>query len=263
MRVFITTDLEGVAGVLLDSQVGVDGDHPEYQRARRLLTHEVNAAVEGALAGGADEVLVDDGHSSGSNFIFDELHPGARYVMGAARPDWLPGLAEGFDATFFIGCHAMAGTRGAVRDHTMSSVAWHRMWINGKPMGEIGLWVAIAGHYQVPCLLVSGCEKACREAADLVPGIETVVTKHGLSRYAAVLEPAEKVRAMIRDRSEAALASAETIQPYGLEAPVEIRVEYNNSGFADQVRIIPGRARVDARTIAYRGDTVVAAFRML
>ena len=261
MRVFIATDLEGVGGVLLDEQVG--GDSPEYQRARHLLTEEVNAAVEGALAGGATDILVDDGHATGSNFIFDELHPGARYVMGTARPDWLPGLEEGFEASCFIGCHAMAGTQGAVRDHTMSSVAWHGMWVNGKPMGEIGLWAAIAGHYGVPCVLVSGCEKACEEAAELVPGIETVVTKKGLSRYSAILEPAEKVRAMIRERAGTALGKAKTVAPYRVETPVAIRVEYNNAGYADEVRIIPGRERIDARTVAYRGPNVVEAFRML
>ncbi len=261
MRVFITTDLEGVAGVLLDSQVG--GDSREYERARHLLTQEVNAAVEGALAGGATDILVDDGHATGFNFIFEELHPGARYVMGSARPAWLPGLDESFDATFFIGCHAMAGTQGAVRDHTMSTVAWHNMWVNGKLMGEIGLWASIAGHYGVPSVLVSGCEKACREAAELAPGIETVATKKGMSRYSAVLEPAEKVRGMIRRAAEGALAKAKTIAPCGVESPVEIRVEYNNTGQADQVPIVPGRERIDARTIAYRGPNVVEAFRML
>jgi len=263
MRVYITTDLEGVAGVLLDRQVGVQEDGAEYDKARRLLTQEVNAAVEGALAGGATEVLVDDGHYRGSNFVFEELHPTARYVMGEARPDWLPGLAQGADATFFIGCHAMAGTLGGVRDHTMSSVAWHNMWVNGKLMGEIGLWVCIAGHYGVPCVLMSGCQKACEEAAALVPDIETVKTKQGLSRYSAILEPAERVQGMIRERAGAALAKAKTIRPHRLDGPVEIRVEYNLTGQADTVSIIPGRERLDARTIAYRGANIVEASRLL
>ena len=263
MKVFITTDLEGVAGVLLDRQVGVDGDSPEYQRARRLLTQEVNAAVAGALAGGATEVLVDDGHASGSNFVFEELDSRARYVMGSARPEWLPGLSQGVDGTFFIGCHAMAGTLGAVRDHTMSTTHWHNLWVNGKLMGEIGLWACIAGYYGVPCLLVSGCEKACAEAASLVPAIDTVATKKGLSRYAAVLEPAEKVQAMIRERAQAALAKAKTTKPYQVSEPVEIRVEYNITGQADGVRIIPGRERLDARTVAYRGANIMEACRLV
>jgi D-amino peptidase len=261
MRVFITTDLEGVAGVLLDSQVG--GETAEYQKARRMLTQEVNAAVEGALAGGASEVLVDDGHASGFNFVFEELHPKARYVMGSARPQWLPGLDETADASFFIGCHAMAGTLGAVRDHTMSTTHWHNLWINGKLMGEIGCWMAITGHYGVPCVLMSGCDKACAEAASLVPGIETVVTKRGLSRYSAVLESAERVQQMIRERAEVAVKKAEAIAPYRVGTPVELRVEYNNTGQADAVRLFPGRERIDARTIAYRGPNIVEAFRLL
>jgi D-amino peptidase len=260
MRVFIATDLEGVGGVLLDEQVG--GSSPEYQRARHLLTQEVNAAVEGALAGGATEVHVDDGHSSGFNFIYEELHPAARYTMGNPRPEWLCGL-DGCQATLFIGCHAMAGTQGAVRDHTMSSVHWHDCWLNGKLTGEIGMWAAIAGHYRVPCALVSGCEKACEEARSLVPAIETVVTKKALSRTAATLEPVEKVRQMIRQRAEAAVRKAETMALYRVSRPVELKVEFNLTGYADGVSITPGRERLDARTIAYRADTIIEAFRLL
>lgn len=263
MKVFITTDLEGVAGVLLDTQVGVTGDTAEYQKARRLLTQEVNAAVEGARAGGATEIVVDDAHYSGFNLIFEELHPGARYIMGSPRPQWPPLLDESFDATFFIGCHAMAGTEGAVRDHTMSTTGWHHMWINGRRMGEIGLWAAVAGHYGVPCLLVSGCDKACAEAAELVPGLGTVVSKQGISRYCALLEPAEKVQQMIRAAAEAALGRGREVAPLKLAQPVEVKVEYNITGQADAAPIIAGRERVDARTIAYRGRDILEAYRLV
>jgi D-amino peptidase len=249
--------------VLLDTQVGVTGDSAEYQKARRLLTQEVNAAVEGALAGGATEIVVDDAHYTGFNFIFEELHPGARYIMGSPRPQWPPALDESFDATFFIGCHAMAGTEGAVRDHTMSTTGWHHMWINGRRLGEIGLWAAVAGHYGVPCLLVSGCDKACAEAAELVPGIGTVVSKQGISRYCALLEPAEKVQGRIRAAAEVALFRVKEIAPVKLSQPVEIKVEYNITGQADAVTIIAGRERVDARTIAYRGRDILEAFRLV
>jgi D-amino peptidase len=87
--------------------------------------------VEGALAGGASEVLVDDGHHTGSNLVYEELHPRASCTMGRPRPEWLTGMSDGIGATFFVGCHARAGTQSAVRDHTMSSVAWHNMWLNG------------------------------------------------------------------------------------------------------------------------------------
>jgi D-amino peptidase len=263
MKVFITTDLEGVAGVLLDTQVGVTGDSAEYQKARHLLTQEVNAAVEGALAGGATEIIVDDAHYSGFNFIFEELHPGARYIMGAPRPQWPPLLDGSFDATFFLGCHAMAGTEGAVRDHTMSTTGWHHMWVNGQRMGEIGLWAAVAGHYGVPCLLVSGCDKACAEAAALIPGIGTVASKQGISRYCALLESAEKVQQMIREAAETALSRVKEIAPLRLARPVEIKVEYNVTGQADTVSLTAGRERVDARTIAYRGGDILEAFRLV
>jgi D-amino peptidase len=261
MRVFIGTDLEGVGGVLLDSQVG--GESAAYREARHLLTQEVNAAVEGALAGGATEVLVDDGHAGGSNFIYEELHPAARYSMGKPRPEWLMGLTEECGAAFFIGCHAMAGTRGAVRDHTMSSASWHNLWMNGRLTGEIGLWAAIAGFYGVPAVLVSGCEKACAEAASLIPGIGTVTTKRAFSRTGALLEPVEKVRAMIREAAESAVRNASTIAPLERESPVELRLEYSLTGHADGVPMTPGRERIDARTVAYRAENVVEALRLI
>jgi D-amino peptidase len=261
MKVFIATDLEGVGGVLLDEQVG--GTSAAFERARHLLTQEVNAAVEGALAGGATEILVDDGHSRGFNFIYEELHPAARYAMGRPRPEWLSGLSRDSDAAFFIGCHAMAGTQGAVRDHTMSSQAWHNLWMNGRLTGEIGLWAAISGHYGVPCVLVSGCEKACQEATSLVPDIGTVITKRGLSRYAAFLEPVETVRSTIRKEAAAALGKAKSIAPLPAETPVELRLEYNVTGQADAVPLIPGRERLDARTVVYRAENVVEALRLI
>lgn len=183
--------------------------------------------------------------------------------MGAPRPQWPPILDESFAATFFIGCHAMAGTQGAVRDHTMSTTGWHHLWVNGRPMGEIGLWASVAGHYGVPCVLVSGCDKACAEAADLVPGIGTVVTKRGISRYCALLEPAPKVQQMIRTAAEAALPQARHIAPLKLSSPVEVKVEYNITGQADAVPIIAGRERVDARTVVYRGTDILEAFRLV
>jgi D-amino peptidase len=261
MKIYITTDLEGVAGILLDSQVM--GDSAEYQKARRLLTQETNAAVEGALAGGATDVLVEDGHGSGFNFIFEELHPGARYIMGSPRPAWPPEVDRSYAASVFLGCHAMAGTWGAVRDHTMSTTHWHNCWVNGHLVGEIGLWAMMAGHHDIPCVLVSGCERACAEASQLISGIGTAVTKKGLSRYAATLEPAEKVRAMIREQTQVAVAKARGIQPLKVDSPVEIRVEYNITGQADAVRIIPGRRRIDARTIAYRADTIMEAVELM
>ncbi|MBN1460463.1 MAG: M55 family metallopeptidase [Armatimonadetes bacterium] len=261
MKVFIATDLEGVGGVLLDEQV--TGDSPEYQRARHLLSQEVNAAVEGARAGGATDILVDDGHFQGFNLIYEELHPGARYVQGRPRPEWLQGLVEGFAATFFIGCHARAGTQEAVRDHTMSSATWHNLWVNDKLTGEIGLWAAIAGHFRVPCVLVSGCARACEEARALVPQIEAVVTKTAVSRTSAVLEPVDTVRREIRLRAEAAVENASAVPPLDVESPVELKVEYNQTGQADAVPLIAGRERIDARTIVYRAATVVEALRLV
>jgi D-amino peptidase len=236
------------------------GDNHAYQEARQWLTRSVNAAAEAALAAGADFVLVDDGHGGATNLIVSDLLPSVEYVRGKPKPFWLAGLDGEFDASFFIGCHAMAGTRGAVLSHTMSGEI-QNLWVNDRLMGEIGLWVAACGHFGVPCLLVSGCDKACAEAESLVPGIETVVSKQGLTQHCATLRQPESVISGIRERAEAALRRRGAIAPYRLSTPVEMRIEFTSTSHADWTPLTPGRERLDGRTVAYRGADFVEAFR--
>lgn len=259
MRVYIASDMEGIAGVHLWEQTG--GDTEAYREARVLLSRSINAAAEGALGAGATSVLADDGHGGATNIVLSELHPEIEYVRGKPKPFWLAGLDESFDASFFIGCHAMAGTRGAVLSHTMSGEI-QNLWINGEPMGEIGLWAAACGHFGVPSVLVSGCDKACAEAKSLVPDIETVVSKKSLSQHSAILRKPDVVIDEIREQTRAALGRARAIRPYTVSTPVEMRIEFTNPQHADWTAIIPGRERVDGRTVAYRGKDFVEAFRL-
>jgi D-amino peptidase len=259
MRVYITSDLEGIAGVHLWAQTG--GEGPAYAEARGWLTQSVNAAAVGALEAGADYVLVDDGHGGATNLLVSALHPRVDYVCGKPKPFWLAGLTDEFDASFFIGCHAMAGTRGAVLSHTMSGEI-QNLWVNDMRMGEIGLWAAACGYYGVPCVLASGCDKACAEAASFVQGIETVASKKGLSQHCAVLRRPEDVIDEIRERAGSALAKAGQIQPFAVKPPVEMRIEFTSTAHADWTPLIPGRERLDGRTVTYRGRDFIEAFRL-
>lgn len=260
MRVYIVTDMEGVGGVVDDGQVVPVGGQA-YEEARRWLTLEVNAAVQGALAGGATQLVVLDGHGANKcrNIVYELLHEGATCIQGMPWPEYLPGLDSSFDAMFQIGVHAMAGTANAVLDHTMSSESWVEMRVNGQAMGEIGLCAAVAGHYGVPLVLVSGDDKACREAANLVPGVESVVVKRGISRNCAELIPMSNVLSAIRNRAEAALRKMSTgvIKPFRLESPVELQIEYLQTSALQTIREGEGVRKIGSRTVVYEGGDIV------
>jgi len=262
MRVYIITDLEGVGGVVLREQVF--SGSAAYEKARMLLTCEVNAAVQGAIEGGASDVLVLDGHGSNSayNLVFEELHEGARYIVGAPWPRYLPGLDESFDALFQVGAHAMSGTRRAILEHTMSSEAWVEMRINGRPMGEMGLIGAFAGHFGVPVALVTGDAAACAEARDFFGDVETAEVKRGLSRTCAEILPPNACRELIREKARAALSRIEQMKPFVISGPVEIVIKEHRAAASDRVKERAGVRIIDGQTVCYAGKDILEAWRV-
>lgn len=263
MKIYILTDMEGVGGVVSPDQVSPSGGDA-YLEARKWLTLEVNAAVEGALAGGASEVLVLDGHgaNSGRNLVYEILHEYARYIQGAPWTEYLQCLDGSFAGMFHIGAHAMAGTPGAVLEHTISSEAWVGMTINGKPMGEIGLCAAVAGHFGVPFAMVSGDDKACAEAAQIVPNIEPAIVKYGLSRHCAIIIPMPDAHARIRDAAQSAVRKLASggLPPFAVEHPVEIAIEYLRTSYVDGLREREGVRKVGPRQVVYSGADVAEAY---
>lgn len=261
MKVYILTDMEGVGGVINQSQTFSDG--PGYEQAREWLTLEVNEAVQGAIEGGATEVLVLDSHgvSMARNFRWDKLHPGARYIQGTPRQDYVHLIDESYDGLFQIGVHAMAGTPGAVLEHTMSSGAWVEMRINGEIMGEIGLSAACAGVFGVPFVMVSGDDKACAEAQRICPDVECAVVKEGISRHAAVLKPMPVVHKLIREKAKAAMGKLKTVRPYTVESPTELSVRYFRNDTYEGIRERDGVKKIAPQTVIYTGRTIVEAFR--
>ena len=246
MRIYIHTDLEGVAGI--DRMEMIDAAGPHYRRCCELLMADVNAAVDGALEGGADHVTVLDSHAGGRNFILNLLDPRA---ANDTRPGgkWWASLDASYQGTFFIGAHAMAGTLNAFLDHTQSSVSWHDYSINGRRMGELAQWAIVAGNWGVPMLMVSGDEAACAEARAFFDPVETAVVKRGLGRNrAALVEPAE-ARARIREAARRAVALVGRARPLVPAKPMEIVLEFNRSDYCDEVAGRPGIERLDARTV--------------
>lgn len=224
MRVYIVTDLEGVTGVTLWAQTGPPGA-PAYEASRRLLMGDIYACVEGCLAGGATRITVLDGHGIPMNFVPDLMHPRAEYIAGRGFPrGW--GLDEGYDCGMQVGCHAMNRTPDGVLCHTQSHLNDARYWYHGLEMGEIGQTALVFGHYDIPCVLVTGDHAACREAKALLgEQCVTAAVKYGYGRECARLVPPEAARERIREAARQALKRVSQARPLKLPLPISARLE--------------------------------------
>jgi len=253
-KIYIMTDMEGASGI--GTMAMMDRGGSEFQRCRRLLCQDVDAAVAGAFDGGATEVVVDDAHGGGGNFIIEEMDPRAVYERSCGARAWMPSLDDSFDGLFQVGCHAMAGTLNAFLDHTQSSTSWFRFWLGGREMGEMGQVAAIAGHFGVPTLLVTGDEAACAEAREFFPGIETAAVKKARGRnHATCLHP-ERAREMIREAAARAVKLAGKLEPFVVATPAEVKITFTRADYADGVAGRPGVERLDARTVRKAVDSV-------
>jgi D-amino peptidase len=262
MRVYISVDMEGIAGVVHEDQTDpVDPRHAgEYNRYRRLMTSEANAAVEGALAAGATGVVVNDSHWLMRNLLVEELHPAAELVSGGPKlRSMVEGVDLGFDAAMFVGYHAMAGTMHAVIDHTYAGIV-HDVRLNGRSAGELAINAAFAGLHGVPVALVSGDQALAAEAKALLgDGVEAVVVKHAVGRFAArSVSPAESCR---RIREGATSALRRQHRPLVLERPIRLEVEFAQTHMADMAELVPGSVRTGGRTLQYQHDDYGEVFR--
>jgi len=258
-RIYISTDIEGVSGVTQESQSFADPGR--YEAARMSLTRDVNAAVLGARDAGATEIVVLDGHgaNAGYNFCYEELVDGARYQLGGPRTTFLEGIDEGFDALFCVGYHAMAGTRGAILDHTQSSRAIVDMWLNGQLIGELAMTAYAAAHYGVPLTLVTGDDRAAAETDALTGGTAlAAIVKQGAKRQSALCLAPGEARALIRQRAAEAVRQAASIPPLRCPAPpVELKVQYLRTEMAEGFWARPDVEMLDDRTVVFRRDNVL------
>src|SRR2546421_7898192 len=251
MRVHIISDMEGVAGIVKWDQV--NGGAPLYEEGRRLYTEEINAAVRGAKAAGATEIVVMDCHGAGKGWDFnslvpDLLDPACEYVVQEEWTEYTAFLEEGCDAALFVGMHARAGTAEGVMNHTVSGQKWRNLSFNGVLVGETGINAALCGNWGCPVLLVTGDQATCDEARELLgEGLTTVAVKQGLGRFSARQIPPLRARELIEAGARQALANLTAVPPYDPRKPSEIEVELNVTDAADQYPRKQGVAIVDAR----------------
>jgi len=221
MKVYLAADMAGTAGVSIWDQV--DPRHSKYQSARRWLTQEVNAAADGAFAAGVELVIVHDLHGTRHNLDLDLLDRRVEAVMGTGPSPWAE-LDSSFEVMLLVGAHARVGTPDACLRHTWRADDWVDFRIQGRTMGEIGLYAAGAGDLGVPCALVTGDDKACTEAARLIPGIVQAPVKKGLGGQSARSLTPAAARELIRAKAQEACRTAKMIQPLMLEGD-EIEIE--------------------------------------
>ncbi len=263
MRVYISVDMEGIAGVAHEDQTDpIEPRHAgEYNRFRRLMTNEANAAIAGALDAGAKAVLVNDSHWLMRNLLAEELNPAAELLSGGPkRLSMVEGIDGGFDAAMFIGYHARAGTRNATIDHTYTSRV-HEVRLNGEPAGELALNAAMAGVHGVAVALVSGDQALAAEARGLLgEGIETVVVKEAVGRFASRSLAPSVACERIRAGAVSALRRKHSV--FRLSPPIRLEVDFALTQMADMAELVPGSSRTEGRTVSYTGEDYREVFRV-
>ena len=253
LKVFISVDMEGVCGVVHWEDVSRSGK--DYGLFRRLMTEETNAAIEGALAAGATEILVRDSHGSARNILPDLLHPKADLLRDWANSPlvMMEGIDETFDAVIFIGYHARANTPDATLDHTMSSSAVYEVTLNGKKMPEAGINAFIAGNFGVPVALVAGDKAICQQVTELFGEVETVAVKEGIGNAAKMLHP-KKAQELIKKKTTDALKRVSDFKPFTFTPPYTLDITFRDERRAEIASWLPGAKRKTSTTVSYTSN---------
>ena len=257
MKIYIVTDNEGLSGVSSSSYISEEKGRPDLiAESRKLLAAEINACVEGCVRGGATEIVVRDGHGGGQN-VTRAMIDGRADLIGGQTPGVLLADLDDSAGLILLGYHAMAGTPGAVCEHTMSSKTWQNVWINGRKTGEIGICAYVAGEHGVPVIMVSGDDKACAEAAEWLPEAVTCQVKKGFSCDGARIPAPEKALALITAKAEEAVRKAARCPLLKAASPVTMRLELVSR---NRTPVNPAYRILDARTWELTQETVEKAF---
>ena len=259
MKVFLSSDMEGTAGVVDWSQCLLG--EPEYEYYRTLLQDEVNAAIEGALAGGADEILVNDSHSKMQNLRPGLLAGRARYLSGRHKPMYMmQGLDASFDAIFFVSYHGSMST-SAPLSHTYNPRAIAEVSLNGTVVGESGINALVALGYGVPIVLVTGDDVTAAEAAKVSPGIRAAVVKTAVTRFAAdSMHPTDACE-LIRAEAEAAITELAAAQPPAITLPATLSITFRNPDLAEMATWLTGVERSGQTSVTVTDDDPLRLFR--
>ena len=261
MKIFISADIEGVSGVVHGEHTMRDGKEHDY--ARSLMTEEVNASILGALEAGAERIVVNDSHGTMRNIYHEKLHTKAELILGSPkRLAMMEGISSDFDAALFIGYHTKMGDNG-ILNHTFNGRVVRSIEVNGMELGEFGLNALVAGYFNVPVRFVSGCNLLAQEAEKCIPDIHRAIVKQTVNRMTALNIHPVIARELIKEGTKKALLDFEHSQPFTMEAPFTVKMEFLNTGLADAVEILPIMQRVDPLAIEFVTNDMLDCYRLI
>ena len=256
MKIYISADMEGVVGVVSGEQLSPAGF--EYQRFREFMTQEVNAAIEAAFEAGATEIVISDSHGNAQNLLIEKLPKNVLLVRGFPRPlVMMEGIDETFDGVIFIGYHSSTTNLRGVRAHTFSSARLTEVRLNNIPMSEGSFNAAIAGHYNVPVIMVSGDDAAVKEVTKLIGDVEGAVVKWNYGFHSAKTIMPEAAYALIRDRVKRAIGRIKEFKPYKPKTPLQLDVRFKNYRPSEVLSYLSIIERTDAHSIRFIGKDMV------
>ena len=261
MRILISADCEGVTGITNTNELMFG--RPYYEFMRGMLTDDVNAAIDGAFAGGATEVVVNDSHWTMTNVQIERLDPRADLIKGFHKHLCMVEGVQEADAAFFLGYHARTGDSDAVGNETILGREIVEIRMNGKPVGESEINAAVCGQFGVPAIFASGDDLYEKELRETLPDVEFGLTKYALDRWTARLFPPARSLANIRSAAEKAVARAKTgaFTPYTPEGPISLSVTFSSTAEALMAALVPGSVRETPRIVTYTADTAVDAWK--
>jgi D-amino peptidase len=257
MKILISVDAEGLSWTVHGSQTLNDGQ--DYQIFRDIYTEQVNSVIIGALEGGANNVLINDAHGSSRNIIYKNLHKNANLIIGDPKPLSMMQGIEQSDKAFLLGYHSKAGTINGVLNHTYSSNV-HKLWLNGEEFGEIGLSAAVAGKLNKSIVFVAGDSAAIKEAEKIIDYAEFIVLKEGISRYSAITPSYNDALKILREGAKNAVKR--NGKPFKVEEPINVKMEFLNSGMADYCTLVPFVKRIDGYTIEFEAKDIFDAYKL-
>ena len=256
LKIFISADMEGVVGAVTDDQLGPGGF--EYERFRQFMTSEVNAAIDAARAAGATEFVIADAHGNGQNLLIEQLPDDVTVVRSWPRElGMMAGIDGSFDGVIFLGYHASTGNTRGVRAHTMSSASITSVRLNGIEMTEGSMNAAMAGHFGVPVIMVSGDDVAVAENQVLIGNIEGAVVKWAKGFHSAETLTPEAAYEVIRTRTASAISRIGQFQPYVLDAPIELELSLKHYRPVEVLGYLPNVERINSHTIRYVGQDMI------
>lgn len=262
MKIYISADMEGITGVVTSEQLGPTGF--EYARFREFMTAEVNAAIEGAFAAGATEIVVSDSHGNGQNLLIEKLPRNILLIRSWPRPlMMMQGIDETFAGVIFIGYHTATTNPQGVRAHTISSARLADVRLKGISVSEAGLNAAIAGHFNVPVIMVSGDDAVVKETQTLLGNVEGAVVKWASGFHSAKTLMPEAAQQLIREKAKKAVERIKEFRPYKVATPIQLDVRFKNYRPSEVLSYLSIVERTDAHSIRFTGKDMLEVSKFL